>query len=429
MDKIYLIGLFLCYSFLGWVLETVVGTIKQRRIVNRGAINGPFCIIYGFSALVISFTLSELTGVWLFLFSAIYASVTEWIGGHVVEKIYHERWWNYSHKKWNLDGYICLQSSLLWGILGYLVVRIGNDLLIGLFQILPGIIVKIVIYVVLVGLIADIVFSLITASFQGDWVENVRKADTRFSNISLRLKKRIVVRVNRRIQKAYPKAEAVEQNKEKTDVFASGCSFYKIVLLFIIGAFLGDIVETIFCRITAGRWMSRSSVVWGPFSLVWGIGIAGVTLLLYQYKDRSDRFLFLMGSFLGGAYEYLCSVFTEVVFGKVFWDYSGMRFNLGGRINLLYCFFWGFAAVIWFKVIYVRISAHIEKIPAKTGKIITWILILFMVINVGVSSLALKRYEQRGNEIEATQEWQEWIDTYYNDEKMELIYPNAKSTN
>ena len=45
--------------------------------------------------------------------------------------------------------------------------------------------------------------------------------------------------------------------------------------------------------------------------------------------------------FLGGAYEYLCSVFTELVFGKVFWDYSWMPFNLGGRINLLYCFFWG----------------------------------------------------------------------------------------
>ena len=88
-------------------------------------------------------------------------------------------------------------------------------------------------------------------------------------------------------------------------------------------------------------WMSRSSVVSESFSIVWGLAIALVTALLYKYKDRSDSFLFGMGTFLGGAYEYLCSVFTELVFGKVFWDYSAIPFNLGGRINLLYCFFLG----------------------------------------------------------------------------------------
>ncbi len=101
-------------------------------------------------------------------------------------------------------------------------------------------------------------------------------------------------------------------------VFAAGCGFYKIVLLFFVGAFLGDITETIFCRITAGVWMSRSSVVWGPFSIVWGLAIALVTAMLYKYKDKSDSFLFIIGTLLGGAYEYLCSVFTEIVFGKVF---------------------------------------------------------------------------------------------------------------
>ncbi len=157
-----------------------------------------------------------------------------------------------------------------------------------------------------------------------------------------------------RVERAYPSVQPVPKQKEKseTGVFAEGCSFYKIVLLFIIGAFLGDIVETIFCRITAGVWMSRSSLVWGPFSIVWGLAIALATWFLYNYRDRSDGFLFAFGTFLGGAYEYLCSVFTEIVFGKVFWDYSDIPFNLGGRINLLYCFFWGIAAVVWLKKLY-----------------------------------------------------------------------------
>ena len=219
-----------------------------------------------------------------------------------------------------------------------------------------------------------------------------------------------------------------EEEAEKGKVFAAGCGFYKIVLLFFVGAFLGDITETIFCRITAGVWMSRSSVVWGPFSIVWGLAIALVTAMLYKYKDKSDSFLFIIGTLLGGAYEYLCSVFTEIVFGKVFWDYSEIPFNLGGRINLLYCFFWGIAAVVWFKKIYPYISAWIEKIPMLTGKMLTWFLIIFMVCNVAVSCIALVRYDERGKGVVAENSIQKWADEHYDDAKMEKIYPNAKAT-
>ena len=98
--------------------------------------------------------------------------------------------------------------------------------------------------------------------------------------------------------------------------------------------------------------MSRSSVVYGPFSVVWGLGVVVLTMMLHKYKDRDDRYIFLFGTVVGGAYEYICSVFTEIAFGTVFWDYSKLPFNLGGRINLLYCFFWGLAAVIWIKLLY-----------------------------------------------------------------------------
>ena len=171
----------------------------------------------------------------------------------------------------------------------------------------------------------------------------------------------------------------------------------------------------------------RSSVVWGPFSIVWGLAIAMVTAMLYKYKDRSDGFLFWTGTFLGGAYEYLCSVFTELVFEKVFWDYSWMPFNLGGRINLLYCFFWGIAAVVWFKILYPKISGLIEKIPVVIGKTVTWMLIVFMCCNVVVSCMALIRYDERGRKVEATQSWQVYMDEHYDDAKMARIYPNAKT--
>ena len=111
--------------------------------------------------------------------------------------------------------------------------------------------------------------------------------------------------------------------------------------------------------------MSRSSLVWGPFSVVWGMALALCTLLMYRYKDKTAGWLFVAGTLLGGAYEYLCSVLSELVFGAVFWDYSHIPFNLGGRVNLLYCFFWGFAAVAWFKIFFPPLSAWIEKLPKR----------------------------------------------------------------
>ena len=137
-------------------------------------------------------------------------------------------------------------------------------------------------------------------------------------------------------------------------------------------------------------------------------------------------FLFWAGTLLGGAYEYICSIFTEIVFGKIFWDYSAIPFNLGGRINLLFCFYWGIAAIAWFKVVYPVVTRWIEKIPVKIGKVVTWCLIVFMTCNIIVSSGALLRYGEREDGVEAIAPWQVWMDEHYDDETMERIYPKAK---
>ncbi|MDY4692220.1 MAG: putative ABC transporter permease [Blautia sp.] len=389
-----LLWLFLIYSFDGWLLETVIATVKQKKFANRGLVSGPFCILYGMTAVLMSIYFQELKGFWLFLFALVSATVIEWISGHLTEWIFKERWWDYTDVKWNLDGYICLPASLLWGGLGYIVIRWGNRLNLWILSLIPSIVGHIGLFILTGILLLDMF-----ASFE------------------------------RRFNKAFPKSRKVDSDMENAakTVFARDCSLYKFVLIFVIGAFLGDIAETIFCRFSLGKWMSRSSVIWGPFSIVWGLAIAVVTALLYKYKDRSDSFLFIIGTLLGGAYEYVCSVFTEIVFGKIFWNYKKIPFNLGGRINLLFCFFWGIAAVVWFKKLYPFVSRWIGKIPEKKGKIVTWCLILFMSINILASSMALFRYDQREKGVPAEEAWQVWMDKHYDDEKMKQIYPKAKT--
>ncbi len=102
-----------------------------------------------------------------------------------------------------------------------------------------------------------------------------------------------------------------------------------------------------------------------------------------------------------------------------------MPFNLGGRVNLLFCFYWGIAAVVWIKVIYPRLSAWIEKIPMKIGTIMTWIFVVFIVINMVVSSMALIRSDARAKGDVADRQWKQIIDQHFDDERMNKIYPKA----
>ena len=431
MDWFQVLWLFFCYSFLGWVLEVVFEAAVNRRYVDRGVLNGPLCVIYGVAGTIISVGFVELkeSVFFLFLFGALVATVVEWVAGHALETLTHTRWWDYSHLPWNLDGYICLGASALWGALGVVMVLWGNPLLLLPYSLLPALVRRILLWVALGLLAVDTLDTALTLLGLHARMSQVEQVGNRLAAVTLRAGHWILSRTERRMQKAVPAISIMRPTKkEKAAGFAQGADFYKIALLFFIGAFLGDITETIFCRVTAGIWMSRSSVVWGPFSLVWGLAIALVTKLLYRYKDRPSSYLFVAGTLLGGAYEYLCSVFTELVFGTVFWDYSEIPFNLGGRINLLYCFFWGFAAVVWFKVLYPPVGRWIEKLPVTPGKVLTWALVLFMTADIVVSSAAMLRQGQRAEGIPADTPAAIWLDEHYDDDTMRRIYPNAIKT-
>ena len=449
-----LLAFFFIYSFIGWCGEVVAAALHRKKFVNRGFINGILCPIYGLAAVFCAIFLPELKDnvVILFMGGVILTTVLEYITGRIMENLFHKKLWDYSQKKFNLDGYICLQYALLWGVLTVVSVKFVNDIIVSGLEHIPYTVQLIVIIVLMVITFLDFASTAMAvwgmqsqAKYLADFPLKIKKRVKPIENALTRV-------VQRRMQHSFPSIDMnaiVEDWKEKKELqattkehFAEGCGFYKLFSLFFIGAFLGDIVETIYCYFTAGYLMSRSSVVYGPFSIVWGLGCALLTYLLYRYKDKSDRYIFMAGTFLGGAYEYICSVFTELVFGTVFWDYSGFAFNLGGRINLLYCFFWGIAAVVWLKMIYPFLSKKIESLPKRAATIVCNCLVVFMAYNMIISSLALARYTERNTveeastiEVVAKDETPEkffpqWLNTYldehFDNERMERIYPNAK---
>lgn len=420
--------LFLVYSLLGWLLETVFCAFRFRRFINRGFLNGPICGIYGVAALVMSVFLQELQGNWLFLFAgcAFTATVVELLGGMLLEHFGVGRWWDYSGRKFHLGGYICLESSLLWGFLGVICLTWINPALIWILQSLPDMLRSILLAASAVLYGIDFVGSCLALA-QIRKHPRIAQANERIDDLTQKLGDRIVARVVRRLEKAHPMSIRVRKRKKQT-VFAQGCGYQKLFMLLLIGSFLGDAVETVFVWLTSGVWMSRSSLVWGQFSLVWGIALAGGTAMLYRHRHRSDGFLFWFGFFAGGVFEYFCSVFTELAFGTVFWDYSDYPFNLGGRINLLYCFFWGIAGVVWLKKVYPLLSKWIEKIPMKFGKWMVAALTVFMAVNLAVTFGAMSRYSERADGIMPENSAQQWIDEAFPDEWMENRYQNMKFT-
>ena len=427
-----LLWIFFVYSFIGWCGEAAMAAVRRHKFVNRGFVSGPLCPVYGAGAAAVAVFLPELHDRLFFLFlgGMIVTTFVEYLTGRLLELIFHRKWWDYSDEKFNLDGYVCLKNSAIWGLCSVLMICFFDPLLCRLIDLIPRLAGNILLWILGVLLVIDAVGS-------GVAVLGLKKKQSRITQITEELHKTskllenaLTTRIQKRMARAFPNIEGTEGAgvKTKEERFARGCGFFKLASLFILGAFLGDIVETVFCLVTTGRLMSRSSLVFGPFSIVWGLACTLLTWILYRYRDKSDRYIFVFGTVLGGAYEYVCSVFTEMAFGTVFWDYSEIPFNLGGRINLLYCFFWGIAAVVWMKGVYPFLSRWIEKLPARMGKVVCSVLLVLLAADMLVSALALARYSERqAGKAEQTAVGQA-LDEFFPDGFIEKRYENLKLT-
>ena len=207
--------------------------------------------------------------------------------------------------------------------------------------------------------------------------------------------------------------------------FAHGLNAYKLFWVFLICCFLGVVIETVFVFATTGVLMQRTGLVWGPFNLIYGIGAVLLTVCLHRLEGKNDRWIFAGGAVIGGAFEYFCSWLQETVIGTVSWDYSEMPFNLNGRINLLYCFFWGLLGLVWVKELYPRISGWIERhVPNTIGITLSWVLAVFMLANSLVSGGAVLRMAQRYEGVPASSGWQQRFDERFPDERLARIFPS-----
>ena len=113
-----LVWIFIIYAFIGWCTEVSYAALDRGIFVNRGFLNGPYCPIYGCGVVIVVAALTPLKDNLLILFagSFLLTSILEYITGFILEKVFHNKWWDYSNKPFNLHGYICLKFSIYWGL-------------------------------------------------------------------------------------------------------------------------------------------------------------------------------------------------------------------------------------------------------------------------------------------------------------------------
>ena len=134
-----LLWLFFIYAFLGWCSEVSYAALKSGRFVNRGFLNGPVCPVYGCGAVIVLWVLEPLRGnlLLLFLGSVALTSLLEWLTGFVLERLFHQRWWDYSQEPFNLNGYICLRFSIAWGLACLFVVKLVHPSVLWCIRTIP----------------------------------------------------------------------------------------------------------------------------------------------------------------------------------------------------------------------------------------------------------------------------------------------------
>jgi uncharacterized membrane protein len=153
--------MFIFYSFLGWLIEVIQGLIKNNQFVNRGFLIGPICPIYGCGGMSTIILLSKYKSdiLTLFIMSIVIFTILEYLTSYFMEKIFKARWWDYSNRRFNLNGRVCLETMIPFGILGVFAMYVLNPFILKILYLINSKILIIISIILLIIFILDNIIS------------------------------------------------------------------------------------------------------------------------------------------------------------------------------------------------------------------------------------------------------------------------------
>lgn len=214
--------LFFTYAFLGWCLEVICKLISEKKFVNRGLLIGPICPIYGYGVIIMTIFLKKYLNdpIALFILIIVSCSILEYATSYYLEKIYHTRWWDYSNYRFNINGRICLETMIPFGILGLLIMNYINPIILNFINSLPNYIIYILSTLFLITYIMDnIISSKIIHNIQKiskdiQQKQIIKKDDTeRITKLVRKQIEKSMKRLDKRLIHAFPHLEMLKQKK------------------------------------------------------------------------------------------------------------------------------------------------------------------------------------------------------------------------
>ena len=209
--------LFIIYSIIGWLGEIGLALFEHHKFINRGFLIGPYCPIYGAGCIFLVLLLSKYSDDVLVLFalSILICSVLEYVTSWLMEKIFKLRWWDYSNMKFNINGRICLETMIPFGIFGTIVVKYVNPFLVNIINSINPSTLNIIVIIVMRLFVIDllvsfnVVFNLksITRNVTKDSTEEIKKAIHKFIHNNVFMYERIV--------KAFPNMSKIIKNQKE----------------------------------------------------------------------------------------------------------------------------------------------------------------------------------------------------------------------
>ena len=153
--------LFIFYSLIGWIIEIINEFITEKRYVNRGFLIGPYCPIYGCGAIFMIVLLTRYLGdpIVLFIMAIVICFILEYFTSYIMEKIFKARWWDYADRKYNINGRVCLETLVPFGIGGLIIMYLVNPFIMSIITKIPILTVKIISMILFVIFILDISIS------------------------------------------------------------------------------------------------------------------------------------------------------------------------------------------------------------------------------------------------------------------------------
>lgn len=219
----FLLWTFFAYAFLGWCTEVSFAALTSGRFVNRGFLNGPVCPIYGVGVVIVLFFLDPLrkNTFLLFVGSVLLTSLLEWLTGFVLEKIFHQRWWDYSNEPFNLGGYICLRFSIAWGLACLIVVDIIHPSILWLIRLIPHTLGIVLLVVFSAAMLVDLAATVRTITRMNRQLTQLDELAGRIKAMSNELGENLAERVIDAAERGNDLREDLQENLEDVkDVLA-----------------------------------------------------------------------------------------------------------------------------------------------------------------------------------------------------------------